>query len=105
LKNELISGLDSDKNIKLSNPVSFEFVPVDIIAKGRMQAGIQGVEAGQWIVTLGQNLLSGESGNARVRIVNWDWVEELQKLQRQDLLKEVMKQQQEIAKDTSSVSN
>jgi HlyD family secretion protein len=105
LKNELISGLDSDKNIKLSNPVSFEFVPVDIIAKGRMQAGIQGVEAGQWIVTLGQNLLSGESGSARVRIVNWDWVEELQKLQRQDLLKEVMKQQQDIAKDTSSVSN
>ena len=105
LKNGLINGLNSDKTIKLSNPVSFEFVPVEIIAKGRMQAGIQGVEAGQWVITLGQNLLSGESGNARVRVVNWDWVEELQKLQRQDLLKEVMKQQQEAAKDTSSVSN
>jgi len=105
LKNGLINGLNSDKNIKLSNPVSFEFVPVAIIAKGRMQAGIQGVEAGQWVITLGQNLLSGKSGNARVRVVNWDWVEELQKLQRQDLLKEVMKQQQEAAKDTSSVSN
>jgi HlyD family secretion protein len=105
LKNELISGWASDKTIKLSNPVSFEFVPIEVIAKGRMQAGIRGVEPGQWVVTLGQNLLGGESGNARVRPVNWDWVEQLQSLQRQDLLKEVMKQQQEAARDTSSVSN
>lgn len=102
LKGELVSEWGTDKAFKLTNPVFFEFIPVDVIARGRMQAGINGVKPGKWVATMGQNLLAGESGEARVRIVNWDWVEQLQNLQRQDLLKEVMKKQQEANKDTAS---
>ncbi|NIR49121.1 efflux RND transporter periplasmic adaptor subunit [candidate division KSB1 bacterium] len=86
----------------ITAPVSFEFVPVDVIAKGRMHAGIRGVEAGDWVVTIGQDLIGGESGKARVRPVKWEWVEYLQNLQRQDLLQEVMKRQQATGKDTTS---
>jgi HlyD family secretion protein len=95
LIHEPIGGTSSEKSITLTNPVSFEFVPVEVIARGRMSAGIRGVvEQDDWIVTLGQNLLGSESGNARVHTVNWGWIEELQNLQSQDLLKDVMKQQQ-----------
>ena len=78
----------------LIGPVQFDFVPVKVIAKGRMRAGISGVEPGRWVVTIGQDLLSGQSGQARVRIVDWDWVEQLQEMERQELLKDVMERQQ-----------
>jgi len=100
LKREPISRNDSDKSIELTSPIPFKFVPVDVVAKGRMEAGIRGVDAGSWTITLGQNLIGGDAGNARVHRVNWDWVEQLQHLQSQDLLKDIMKRQQENAKDT-----
>ena len=56
----------------------------------RMEAGIVGVDPGQWVVTLGQNLLGGETADARVRPVEWGWVEKLQTLQREDLMQEVI---------------
>jgi hypothetical protein len=52
------------------------------------------VEPDKWVITLGQNLLGGESGNARVRPVKWTRVERLQNLQRQDLMEDVIKRQQ-----------
>jgi hypothetical protein len=66
-----------------------------------MEAGIQGVEEGDWIVTLGQNLLGGESGTARVRPVRWDWVEQLQHLQKENLMQDLIERQQAVIKDTS----
>lgn len=88
----------------LTDPVTFSFVPVDVIAKGRMNAGIQGIEPGSWIVTIGQDLLAEDSGKARVRPVSWEWVQELQQLQREDLLEEIIKLQQPESVD-SSLSN
>lgn len=90
----------SDTTVTLTNPVSFDFVPVDVVARGRMHAGIRGVNPDDWVVTLGQNLLGSESGEARVKTVTWDWVEKLQHLQRQDLLEDIMSQQQKAAKKT-----
>ncbi|MBN1407988.1 MAG: efflux RND transporter periplasmic adaptor subunit, partial [Calditrichaceae bacterium] len=94
LNREPVSTSESDKSMALTNPVEFTFVPVDVIAKGKMQAGINGIEPGSWIVTLGQNLIGGNSGNARVHKVNWNWIEKLQQLQSQDLLKDIMRRQQ-----------
>ena len=91
----------SDQGVALTEPVEFEFVPVDIVARGRMSAGVDGVGADEWVVTIGQDLLAGQSGKARVRKVNWGWVEQLQQLQRQDLLKEVMDTQQAESKETT----
>ncbi|HES59599.1 MAG TPA: efflux RND transporter periplasmic adaptor subunit, partial [Caldithrix sp.] len=100
LNREPVSTSESDKSMALTNPVEFTFVPVDVIAKGKMQAGINGIEPGSWIVTLGQNLIGGNSGNARVHKVNWNWIEKLQQLQSQDLLKDIMRRQQEKVQDT-----
>jgi multidrug efflux pump subunit AcrA (membrane-fusion protein) len=86
--------------LKLSDPVDFKFVPVEIIAKGRMEAGVRGVEKDIWIISLGQNLLGGEEGTARVRPVNWTWVEKLQTIQSEDLLDALVKNQQNSINDT-----
>ncbi|MBD3383547.1 efflux RND transporter periplasmic adaptor subunit [candidate division KSB1 bacterium] len=95
-----LTAQNTDESIALTPPISFRFVPVEIIARGRMQAGVRGVESGDWVITLGQNLFGGEPGKARVRPVEWGWVEELQNLQRQDLMQEVMREQQAALEDT-----
>lgn len=86
----------------LTEPVPLEFVPINVVAKGRMHAGVRGVSPGDWVVTIGQNLLGGEAGKARIRPVRWEWVEGLQHLQREDLLREVMQRQQAAGRDTTA---
>ena len=85
----------------LTPPVGFEFVPVEVVAKGRMVAGIRGVDPGVWVVTLGQDLFGGEDGEARVRPVSWAWVENLQNVQREDLIKDIVESKQALDMDTS----
>jgi HlyD family secretion protein len=102
LDREPVSKLGADQSIPLTNPVNFEFVPVEVVAKGRMEAGIRGIEEGNWVVTLGQNLLDSESGTARVRPVKWEWVERLQHLQKEDLMEKVIEQRQATVEDTVS---
>ncbi len=97
LPGEAVEMYKGDEPIALTAPAAFEFVPVDVIARGRTTAGITGVKPGKWIITLGQNLLGGKPGEAKVRKVDWKWVEHLQHLQREDLLEEFMKRQQENA--------
>ncbi|MDZ7756273.1 hypothetical protein [Rhodohalobacter sp.] len=58
---------DSSSPQAMTEPVPVEFVPIDVIAEGRMELGVTGVENGQWVVTVGQDLLSEGRGRARVR--------------------------------------
>ena len=95
LSGEAVDVQGGEDPISFTAPAVFEFVPVNVIARGRTVAGITGVEPGKWIITLGQDLLGGKPGEARVRKVDWKWVERLQHLQREDLLEEFMKRQQE----------
>ncbi|HKJ68651.1 MAG TPA: efflux RND transporter periplasmic adaptor subunit [bacterium] len=99
---ESIGTVAADERISLTEPVSFAFVPVEVLARGHMSAGVTGVEPGTWVVTLGQDMLGSESGTARVRQVTWDWVESLQRLQHEDLLKEVVNRQRTVPDDTTS---
>ncbi len=112
-RDSLISGSTDDPDrpdsTSLTEPVMFEFVPVEVIARGRMEAGVGGIDPGVWVITLGQDLLGGDSGQARVRRVEYKWVYRLQHLQRQDLLEELMNQSKPSAdsssfETTSSVS-
>lgn len=73
-----------------ADPVPVEFVPTEVIAQGRLEAAIADVAPDTWVVTLGQNLLGGDSVVARVRPVKWEWVERLQRLQREDLMRDVI---------------
>ncbi|MFH1853458.1 MAG: efflux RND transporter periplasmic adaptor subunit [Candidatus Neomarinimicrobiota bacterium] len=100
LDREPIGSNNADRSLALSDPVDFTFVPVDVLAKGRMEAGISGIEADQWVITLGQNLIGGDKGKARVRTVRWAWVEHLQQLQREDLMEGLVKNQQQAVGDS-----
>ena len=97
-----VGSQNSEDGLSLTDPIAFKFVPVEIIARGRMKAGVRGIERGAWVITLGQNLFGGDSGPARVRPVEWGWVEQLQNLQRQDLMQEIMREQQAVVRDTIS---
>lgn len=67
-------------------PTPVSFVAVDIIAQGRQVSGVEGIQAGDLVVTIGQNLLSSGREEARVRIIEWERIMELQELQTRDLL-------------------
>jgi HlyD family secretion protein len=92
LDQEPVVAAGEESSISFTEPVRFEFVPVTVLAQGRMQAGIMGVEPNKWVVTLGQNLLGDEASDARVRRVEWEWAEKLQNLQREDLMQDMLEQ-------------
>jgi multidrug efflux pump subunit AcrA (membrane-fusion protein) len=74
-------------------PVPVRFVPVQVVARGRQTSSVRGVEAGQWLVTLGHHLLtSNDSGLARVQPTPWDHILRLQGMQSRDLLKLIEQQ-------------
>lgn len=82
-----------DPEAELSLPVSVSFRPVNPIARGASEVAIDELSSGEWIVTLGQNLLATGRTEARVRSVTWEHVLELQSLQKEDLLEEIIRPQ------------
>ncbi|MBD3403860.1 efflux RND transporter periplasmic adaptor subunit [candidate division GN15 bacterium] len=97
---EPVAMLEGSRPGGITEPVGFEFVPVNVVAKGRLSAGVTGIDSGRWVVTIGQDLLGSDTGSARVRPVDWEWVEKLQQLQREDLLDEIIRKQQTNVIDT-----
>src|SRR5690625_50465 len=89
---EILQDLDGEENSSnLSNPTDVEFLPIQIIARGRDAAGVTGIRTGDWVVTVGQNLIDRDDSEvARVRPVTWDSIVQMQQLQPQDLLREIM---------------
>jgi RND family efflux transporter MFP subunit len=90
-----------------ADPVALAFRPVEVRADGRQTVAVSGVQAGEWVVVIGQHLLSPQSGDeasARVRPLDWDQVLDLQRLQREDLLREFMERQRRIAASTDGSS-
>ena len=93
------------------------FRPIDILAEGRGAAGVTGIAADAWVVTVGQHLLNEQSqlaakatgpgsdegpkgvgtAVARIRPTSWDRVMELQDLQDEDLLESFLDKQRTIA--------
>ena len=77
-----------------------EFRPVELRAVGRGTAGVAGLAPEEWVVIVGQHLLSREdAAQARVRPASWERVERLQGLQREDLLQGFLAKQQRIARE------
>jgi RND family efflux transporter MFP subunit len=83
-------------------PVPLRFQAVEIVAEGAQTTGIRGVAAGAWVVVVGQHLLAAQTGEGppqgRVRRIAWDRILELQRLQRDDLLRDFMERQQKLAR-------
>jgi hypothetical protein len=82
-----------------------EMRPVTIVADGGNRVAVDGVEAGEWVVTLGQQLLresleSSDDGSlsARVRPTSWNRILDLAALQREDLLEQFLAKQRVVAR-------
>ncbi|MFY0698162.1 MAG: efflux RND transporter periplasmic adaptor subunit [Balneola sp.] len=93
---------DSSSGVSsLTSPTDVTFQEIDVIARGKMEIAVNGLESGKWVVTLGQNLLSEGREQARVKTIPWEHVIRLQQMQREDLLNEVMKNKQQTPEKTT----
>lgn len=79
------SGMSS-----LTSPTDVTFQEINIIARGKMEVAVSGLESGKWVVTLGQNLLAEGKKQARVKTIPWEHVIRLQNMQREDLLNNII---------------
>lgn len=95
------SGNANNKPRAMTEPTPVEFKTINVLAEGRMELGVSGLESGQWIVTVGQDLLSEGRKQARVRTVSWDRIIMLQQLQREDLLKEIMQDREDTSNNVT----
>lgn len=78
-----VAEVDGAPALTPAQPVSF--VPVSVVASGRMATGVRGVQEGDWIVTVGQNLLINNVSEARARLMPWDRMMQMQRMQSRDL--------------------
>lgn len=76
---------DVDGAPAVSPPAPIQFVPIEIVASGRMASGVRGVREGDWVVTVGQNLLMGNVSEARARVIEWDQMMRMQRMQSRDM--------------------
>jgi RND family efflux transporter MFP subunit len=85
-----------------TTPTALQFRTVEIVAEGPQTTGLRGIHPGVWVVVVGQHLLSAQAGDGppqgRVRAIAWDRILELQRLQRDDLLRDFMDRQQRLAR-------
>lgn len=98
---EVPDSYDAEDPPPLTQPTPTTFRDVEIIAEGAQTAGVRGLQTGDWVVTVGQNLLSTageERVDARVRPMPWSRLMALQRMQDTDLLHRVLERQQRIAK-------
>ena len=99
---EMPDSYSADDPPPLTPPTPTTFRNIEIIAEGQQTAGVRGIQPGDWVITVGQNLLStaGEDRvQARVRPMPWSRLMALQRLQDTDLLYRVLERQQRVAKE------
>jgi HlyD family secretion protein len=85
-------------DLEPSGPVAVEFVPVEVVARGRLAAAVEGVDPGQWVVTVGHELLSrNDTGKAVIQPTPWEHIMRLQQMQTRDLLDLIQRKQEETA--------
>lgn len=99
---EPADSVNPDRPPPLTEPADVQFQEVEIIARGRMEVAVDGIQPGTWVVTVGQNLLSQGRNQARIRTVDWERILSMQQLQRQDLLNKILQRQNRQEQDTPS---
>ncbi len=78
-----VAEVDGAPALTPARPVSF--VPISVVASGRMATGVRGIQEGDWIVTVGQNMLINNVSEARARLMPWDRMMQMQRMQSRDL--------------------
>lgn len=80
--------------------VGMRFRPIEVVAEAAQTVGVEGVRPGDWVVVIGQHLLAQQDGDAvrgRPRVMAWERIMELQRLQREDVLEEFLERQRRAA--------
>ena len=92
---------DPDNPAPITEATQMTFQPVEVLARGRGVAAVTGISMGDWVVSVGQNMIRPINGTvqARVRPQSWDRIRELQGMMDQDLLAEFMEKQQRVARE------
>lgn len=89
------SGTAPGDALDPAGPVTVEFVPIEIVARGREAAAVAGVAPGQWVVTVGHELLSrNDTGRAVIQPTPWEHIMRLQQMQTRDLLNLIQRKQE-----------
>jgi hypothetical protein len=84
--------------------VEIPFRPISVVAEGPQTVGVSGIDEGEWVVVVGQQLLAEQGDGtpeARIRVVAWERILELQQRHRDDLLQQFMDKQQRLAAEAS----
>ena len=99
---EMPDSYSADDPPPLTQPTPTTFREVEILAEGQQTAGVRGIQPGDWVVTVGQNLISSagqDRVDARVRPMSWSRLMALQRLQDTDLLYDILERQQRVAEE------
>lgn len=83
---EIAKHFDPNSPPPATEATPITWVPIEITARGRVSSGITGVRSGDFVVTVGQNLLGGASPQARVRAIDWERILVLQSIKQSDVL-------------------
>lgn len=100
-----VTGRTTEGAPTLSEPKPVEFRPLSVIARGAMEVATDTVQPGEWVVTIGQELLSIGRTEARVRPLTWEDVLILQGLKPEDLLQDVLRAGKASGNPTNSEEN
>jgi multidrug efflux pump subunit AcrA (membrane-fusion protein) len=92
--------VDPENPPPLSEATDVEFQSVEVIAEGRMEVGVAGLDPGSWVVTVGHDLLAEGRNQARVRASSWERILALQGMLHQDLLQRILDRQQDASNNS-----
>lgn len=84
-----VTNVDPANDPSLTSPTPVVFREVKLVAGGSMVSAIDGITSGDWVVTVGQDLLENVK-TARVRPVTWDRILNLENMKQEDLLDIIM---------------
>ena len=87
------SDMEEGSGPVMTAPRTITFTPLQIVAGGRMATGVRGINEGDWIVTVGKELLSNGVPEARARLMTWDRMMEMQRAQSRDLYEVIDRRQ------------
>lgn len=94
----------ADNPESIDQPRDVTFRSVEVVAEGRGKSGVRNLDPGEWVVTMGQHLLQAdEVTRARIRPTTWEYVLGLQALQREDLLRQYLEEQQRWARERGAL--
>ena len=98
-----VKAVDPNKDAILTDPTPMTFRPITVIARGKMMTAVSGIRSGDWVITVGQDLLIA-SPSARVRPVTMERIISLQQLQQEDLLEDIIREASSTDQEKSDTS-